>query len=62
MEKTQNIYQVWGLAAGRRTTVDAARGAFTFREYKNEIPKGDWLEIIGIYHNEVKTTAEGRIT
>jgi hypothetical protein len=44
--------EVWGIAAGRGTTKEAARGAFTFREYKDieecEKVKGDWLEIVCI--------------
>jgi len=39
---------VWGLAAGRGTTKEAARGAFTTREYEGEVPAADWLDIIGI--------------
>jgi hypothetical protein len=41
---------VWGLAAGRGTTKDAARGAFTWREYASRevIPTADWLEILAI--------------
>ena len=41
---------VWGLAAGCGTTKDAARGAFTWREYASRasIPDGDWLEILAI--------------
>ena len=37
---------VWGLAAGTRSTRDAASGAFTWREYKTEnFPRRDWLKI-----------------
>jgi hypothetical protein len=42
---------VWGIAAGRRTTKEAARGAFTARTYpvkdwdKN---REDWLSILAI--------------
>jgi len=41
---------VWGLAAGRGTTKEAARGAFTWRQYasRESIPAGDWLEILAI--------------
>ena len=40
---------IWGLAAGRGTTKEAAPGAFTWREYKTgDIPHTDWLEIISI--------------
>jgi len=50
MTETKMNICVWGLAAGRGTTSDAARGAFTCREYPSEadIPKRDWLEIIKI--------------
>ena len=42
--------RVWGLAAGRGSTGNAARGAFTWREYASEsdIPRRDWLDIIKI--------------
>jgi hypothetical protein len=41
--------RVWGLAAGRRSTEGAARGAFTWREYETEsFPRNDWLEVIKI--------------
>jgi hypothetical protein len=45
--------RIWGLAAGRGTTKDAARGAFTWREYAGEkdIPRSDWLQIICIEKN-----------
>ena len=47
-----SMVEVWGIAAGRRTTKEAARGAFTFREYKGieewEKAKGDWLQIVSI--------------
>lgn len=41
---------VWGIAAGIRSTKDAARGAFTWRKYpsEQEIPQTDWLEIVKI--------------
>lgn len=41
---------VWGIAAGFGSTKDAARGAFTWREYPTEqkIPRQDWIEIIKI--------------
>jgi hypothetical protein len=41
--------RVWGLAAGCRTTADAARGAFTWREYNTEsFPVKDWLEVLTV--------------
>jgi hypothetical protein len=48
--QTKTKVTVWGLAAGRGTTSEAARGAFTWREYASEadIPKRDWLEIVTI--------------
>lgn len=40
---------VWGLAACIGSTKDAARGAFTWREYKTEdFPRRDWLEVLKI--------------
>jgi hypothetical protein len=41
---------VWGLASGRGATKEAARGAFTWREYasRESIPDGDWLQILAI--------------
>jgi len=48
--KNKNQVRVWGLAAGRGSTSEAAHGAFTWREYANEqdIPRPDWLHIIKI--------------
>jgi hypothetical protein len=48
--KNKNQVRVWGLAAGRGSTREAARGAFTWREYASEsdIPRPDWLVIINI--------------
>ena len=42
--------RVWGLAAGRGTTAEAARGAFCCREYNSiqDIPNADWLDILRI--------------
>jgi hypothetical protein len=50
---TQGVI-VWGVAAGSGTTKDAARGAFTWREYASEagVPQRDWLEILKIERNE----------
>ena len=41
---------VWGLAAGRRTTKEAAPGALAWREYadRSAIPRDDWRVIIAI--------------
>lgn len=42
---------VWGLAAGVRTTKDAARGAFTARTYNRDTFQRfaeDWLDILYI--------------
>ncbi len=44
--------RVWGLAAGHGTTAEAARGAFTWKEYadmqtaKAAVSVGDWLHIL----------------
>jgi len=41
--------RVWGLAAGWGTTADAARGAFTWREYDTvSFPLRDWLKVLKI--------------
>jgi hypothetical protein len=49
MADTEIKIRVWGLAQGRRSTEGAARGAFTWREYKTEaFPRNDWIEIIKI--------------
>ena len=41
--------RVWGLASGWRSTEGAARGAFTWREYKTEsFPREDWLEVLKV--------------
>jgi len=47
--RTERI-RVWGLAAGRGTTKDAAPGAFTWCEYESRaaIPTQDWRTIIAI--------------
>ena len=43
------IVTVWGLAAGRGSTKEAARGAFTCRDYPaDNIPRADWLAILYI--------------
>ena len=46
------IFEVWGIAASRRTTKEAASGAFTTREYRGaeewEKAKADWLQIFCI--------------
>lgn len=39
-------FRVWGLAAGVRTTAEAARGAFTWQDYSCDIPREDWLTIV----------------
>jgi hypothetical protein len=40
----------WGLAAGRRSTKEAAAGALAWREYpdRSAIPREDWQVIIAI--------------
>lgn len=49
---------VWGLAAGRGSTREAARGAFTLRAYPSlqaaQDAQGDWLEIAVIDQHERK--------
>jgi hypothetical protein len=46
------MVEVWGIAAGRRTTKEATSGAFTTREYRGteewEKAKEDWLQIVCI--------------
>jgi hypothetical protein len=52
---TSTAVTVWGVAAAHGSTRDAARGAFTWREYPDgRIPQEDWLQII-----TVVTMAEG---
>lgn len=42
-------FEVWGLAAGRKSTKDAARGAFTWQRYKTpNFDKKDWLMIVSV--------------
>jgi len=44
--------EVWGLAKGTRSTADAARGAFTVRDYDDEekaaAARDDWLEVLAV--------------
>lgn len=42
--------RVWGLAAGRGSTREAAPGALCWENYpsRSEIPRGDWRVIIAI--------------
>ena len=41
---------VWGLAAGKGTTQEAAAGALAWRHYpdRNAIPREDWQVIIAV--------------
>ena len=51
----KQMVEVWGLAAGRNSTKEAARGALTWRHYEpGNVPKEDWLQIISI--REVATS------
>lgn len=48
-EKAVRTVTVWGLAAGVRSTAEAARGAFTSRDYPEDaIPFADWLQIVTV--------------
>lgn len=51
-EKAEVI--VWGLAAGRGSTVDAAPGALAWRKYpsREAIPQQDWRIILAIQIGE----------
>lgn len=41
--------RVWGIAAGRGSTQDAAQGAFTWRDYtEHDYPAQDWRHVIRI--------------
>ena len=41
--------RVWGLAAGRGTTKEAAHGALCIREYETEqYQLKDWLRVIAV--------------
>lgn len=46
------MVRVWGIASGRRTTKDAAPGAFTWREYPSmaaaKEAERDWRRIITV--------------
>jgi len=46
------MVRVWGTAAGKGSTKEAARGAFTWREYPTRdaarAAAGDWLAIAAI--------------
>ncbi len=45
----KQMVEVWGLAAGRNSTKEAARGALTWRHYEpDNVRKEDWLQIISI--------------
>ncbi len=47
-EKTQAC-TVWGIAARRGSTADAARGAFTAHEYPDgKFDRRDWLHVISV--------------
>ncbi len=48
------VVEVWGLAAGIGSTKEAARGAFTWRAYKGEVPRQDWFKIIKIIEKTEK--------
>lgn len=51
--KNNDKYEVWGIAAGRGSTKEAAPGAFTVREYSGDIPERDWRVIISKQKTEV---------
>ena len=43
----KQMIEVWGLAAGRNSTKEAARGAFTWRRYEpGNVRNEDWLLIM----------------
>ena len=45
----KQIVEVWGVAAGRDSTKEAAKGSFTWRHYEPGcVRKEDWLIIISI--------------
>jgi hypothetical protein len=54
------VNRVWGLAKGRGSTEEAARGAFTVREYpvNESIPKSDWMNIISIEKDVIPDTGK----
>lgn len=46
-EEAMEGIRAWGIAAGRRSTKNAAAGAFTWREYEEDnFPKDDWITIL----------------
>jgi|APFre7841882654_1041346.scaffolds.fasta_scaffold08822_11 hypothetical protein len=45
----KTMIEVWGIASGRGSTKDAARGAFTWRRYNTKnFPRQDWLIILTV--------------
>ena len=49
------MVEIWGVAAGRRSTKGAAYGAFSIREYPTEraaresVEDGHWLRVVAAY-------------
>ena len=57
----KQMIEVWGLAAGRNSTKEAARGAFTWRYYEpGNIRKEDWLLIMSTREVPVDETSKNR--
>ncbi|MCX5831368.1 MAG: hypothetical protein NT140_05705 [Deltaproteobacteria bacterium] len=55
----KQMIEVWGLAAGRNSTKEAARGAFTWRRYEpGNVRKEDWLLIMSTRAVMVYETTE----
>jgi len=57
MTRPERVIEVWGIAAGRGSTADAAPGAFTCRLYRwnsgrhgesadSPVPENDWRVIL----------------
>lgn len=53
---SEHRIEVWGIAAGRRSTEGAAPGAFTWRQYPvgKPVPENDWRTIVSRFEVEVE--------
>ena len=52
MREQDQRCEVWGLAAGRGSTTEAARGAFTVRTYRGPIPRRDWIRVLRVIQKD----------
>lgn len=57
----KQMIEVWGLAAGRNSTKEAAKGAFTWRHYEpGNVRKEDWLIIMSTREVMVDVTSKNQ--